>query len=72
MRFSPSTWIGIDTTPPQATSLDVVTGKKTHTNTSYLTMVAKDEEGKPRPVPKLVLDTKKASLIVVKPLFIRV
>ena len=25
---SPSTWIGIDTTPPHATSLDVVTGKK--------------------------------------------
>ena len=25
---SPSTWIGIDTTPPQATSLDVVTVKK--------------------------------------------
>jgi acyl-CoA hydrolase len=39
-------------------SENVVTGKKTHTNTSYLTMVAKDEDGKPRQVPKLVLETK--------------
>ncbi len=28
-----------------------------HTNTSYITMVAVDDEGKPRPVPGLVLNT---------------
>ncbi len=39
-------------------SENVVTGEKTHTNSSYLTMVAKGENGKPRPVPKLVLETK--------------
>jgi uncharacterized protein (TIGR00369 family) len=40
-------------------SENVVTGEKTHTNSSYLTMVAKDENGKPRAVPQLVLETKK-------------
>ncbi len=28
-----------------------------HTNTSYITMVAKDEHGEPTPVPKLILET---------------
>lgn len=28
-----------------------------HTNTSYITMVAKDEHGDPTPVPKLILET---------------
>jgi len=40
-------------------SENVVTGEKRHTNSSYLTMVAKDENGKPRPVPKLILESKK-------------
>ena len=39
-------------------SENVVTGEKVHTNTSYLTMVAKGEDGKPRPVPKLELESK--------------
>lgn len=34
---------------------NVITGTKKHTNTSYFTMVAKDEEGKPMQVPALVL-----------------
>ena len=38
-------------------SENVTTGEKRHTNSSYLTMVAKDDEGKPRPVPKLELET---------------
>ena len=37
-------------------SEDVTTGEKRHTNSSYLTMVAKDEHGKPRLVPKLELN----------------
>jgi acyl-CoA hydrolase len=28
-----------------------------HTNTSYITLVAKDEHGEPTPVPKLILET---------------
>lgn len=28
-----------------------------HTNTSYITMVAKDENGEPTPVPRLILET---------------
>jgi len=34
---------------------NVITGTKKHTNTSYFTMVAKDEAGKPTEVPALVL-----------------
>ncbi len=37
-------------------SEDVTTGVKRHTNSSYLTMVAKDELGKPRKVPELELN----------------
>lgn len=33
-------------------------GTVKHTNTSYFTMVAKDEEGKPTQVPSLILETK--------------
>ena len=36
---------------------DVRTGSVKHTNTSYFTMVAKDDEGKPTQVPKLLLET---------------
>jgi uncharacterized protein (TIGR00369 family) len=37
---------------------DVRTGKVSHTNTSYFTMVAKDETGKPAQVPPLIVETK--------------
>ncbi len=37
----------------KVTSEDLKTGEVRHTNTSYLTMVAIDEHGKPTPVPKL-------------------
>lgn len=36
---------------------DVRTGVVKHTNTSYFTMVAKDDNGKPTPVPGLELET---------------
>lgn len=36
---------------------DVRTGTVKHTNTSYFTMVAKDDDGKPTLVPGLQLDT---------------
>lgn len=39
-------------------SEDFRNGTVKHTNTSYFTMVAKDEEGKPTKVPGLVLETK--------------
>lgn len=37
---------------------NVTTGLQTHTNTSYFTMVAKDESGQPTPVPPLLLETR--------------
>jgi len=37
---------------------NVRTGEQRHTNTSYFTMVAKDENGKPIEVPLLVLENK--------------
>lgn len=40
-------------------SENVVTGEKRHTNSSYLTMVAKDDEGNPRKVPQLELKSEK-------------
>jgi uncharacterized protein (TIGR00369 family) len=40
-------------------SENVKTGEKKHTNTSYFTMVAKDDiTGKPTEVPELILETK--------------
>ena len=36
---------------------NISTATVKHTNTSYFTMVAKDENGKPTPVPGLVLET---------------
>ncbi len=39
-------------------SENVKTGEKKHTNTSYFTMVAKDDNGKPTEVPLLQLETK--------------
>lgn len=38
-------------------SMNVATGDVRHTNSSYVTMVAIDEKGKPVPVPQLVLET---------------
>lgn len=37
---------------------DVTTGMQHRTNTSYFTMVAKDESGQPTPVPPLLLETR--------------
>ena len=37
---------------------DVVLGETRHTNTSYFTMVAKDEHGTPRSVPGLILESR--------------
>lgn len=37
---------------------NITNGQRTHTNTSYLTMVALDENKKPRKVPGLILETK--------------
>ncbi len=37
---------------------NVRTGIQKHTNTSYFTMVAKDDDGKPTEVPPLLLETK--------------
>jgi acyl-CoA hydrolase len=36
-------------------SQDITTGKKRHCNSSYFTMVAKDEDGKSTPVPGLLV-----------------
>ena len=36
---------------------DLRTGRKTHTNSCYITMVALDAEGKPAEVPRLLLET---------------
>jgi len=42
----------------RVTSENVTTGEVKHTNTSYFTMVAKDESGRPTPVPELVLESR--------------
>jgi uncharacterized protein (TIGR00369 family) len=39
-------------------SENVKTGEQKHTNTSYFTMVAKDDDGKPTEVPVLILENK--------------
>lgn len=41
-------------------SEDIRTGEVRHCNSSYFTMVAKDERGKSVPVPGLILDTEEA------------
>ena len=38
-------------------SENLTTGRKTHTASAYLTFVALDEEGKPFPVPQLIVDS---------------
>ena len=40
----------------RVTSLKPKTGVEKHTNSCYFTMVAKDENGKPTPVPPLILE----------------
>lgn len=42
----------------RVTSENVETGAVKHTNTSYFTMVAKDKNGEPTPVPPLLLENK--------------
>jgi acyl-CoA hydrolase len=42
----------------RVTAENVETGTVKHTNTSYFTMVAKDKNGEPTPVPPLLLETK--------------
>jgi len=37
---------------------DLLTGKRTHTNSAYLTFVAIDDEGHPVPIPPLLPQTK--------------
>lgn len=37
---------------------NVTTGSIRHTNTSYFTMVAKNADGQPTPVPELILETR--------------
>ena len=39
-------------------SENIRTGIRIHTNTSYFTMVAKDDDGKPTEVPVLILENK--------------
>ncbi len=41
-------------------SQTITTGKKKHCNSSYFTMVAKDELGKSTPVPGLIIDSKQS------------
>ncbi len=38
-------------------SENVLTGERKHTSSAYVTFVAVDEEGKPRPAPPLILET---------------
>jgi len=42
----------------RVTSENIKTRRVKHTNTSYFTMVAKNEEGKPTPVPGLLLESR--------------
>ena len=39
---------------------NLYTGERRHTNTAYITYVALDRDGKPRPVPELILDSETA------------
>jgi hypothetical protein len=40
-------------------AMNIQTGETKHCNSSYFTMVAKDETGKPARVPRLILETEK-------------
>ena len=54
------TWVGRTSmeTRVVVTAENVITGEVTHTNTAYFVYVALDENGRPVPVPSLILDTK--------------
>lgn len=39
------------------TAEDLLSGRRTHTNTAFFVYVALDEHGKPTPVPPLILET---------------
>jgi uncharacterized protein (TIGR00369 family) len=41
----------------QVTAEQPVTGECTHTNTAYVVYVALDDDGRPAPVPQLILET---------------
>ena len=53
------TWVGRTSmeTRVVVNAEDVLTGNITHTNTAYFVYVALDEEGKPTPVPPLLLES---------------
>ncbi|RMH01957.1 MAG: acyl-CoA thioesterase [Chloroflexi bacterium] len=53
------TWVGRTSmeTRVVVTAEDVYTGRITHTNTAYFVYVALDENGRPAPVPPLILET---------------
>jgi len=38
-------------------AVDPLTGKETHTNSCYVTMVAVDAKGRPKPVPQIIPET---------------
>ena len=54
------TWVGRTSmeTRVVVTAENVITGEVMHTNTAYFVYVALDENGRPVPVPSLILDTK--------------
>jgi acyl-CoA hydrolase len=41
----------------KVSSVDPLTGREQHTNSSYVTMVAVDAHGRPKPVPQLMAET---------------
>ena len=41
----------------QVVAENPITGERTHTNTAYLLYVALDDEGRPTPVPALIIET---------------
>lgn len=53
------TWVGRTSmeTRVVVTAENVITGEVTHTNTAYFVYVALDEDGRPVPVPPLILET---------------
>jgi acyl-CoA hydrolase len=53
------TWVGRTSmeTRVVVTAENVITGNVTHTNTAYFVYVALDENGRPVPVPPLILET---------------
>ncbi|MCP4415845.1 MAG: acyl-CoA thioesterase [Chloroflexi bacterium] len=55
------TWVGRTSMETRAVVMaeNVITGEVTHTNTAYFVYVALDENGRPVPVPPLILETEK-------------